>query len=789
MNKRVLVSLVSALFFAPTLLSAQTQVVEASASSLRLQTLAGAPVLGRVEVDGLVFTTVSVEGFGQSASMGLPSLPCKVEMVEVPQGARPEIVVDRVESYTVDLAAEGFPHFVLPAQGPRSKNPAAKRAFVFDTAAYASYRAAESPVSLVEAGTLHNLRLASVRISPVAYDPAAHTLTVYTRIDFHIDFKGADWAATRQFKERYASVAYRGVESGLLYSLRAQLPRTKSAVYTQAPVYVIVSDPMFYDSLQKFVAWKTLLGFRVKVAYTDEVEVGKTRTSIRAYLKKLYDEATPEEPAPTYVLLVGDVAQVPNGNTYSDPYYGDKHVSDLYLCEYTGDRLPDVLYGRMSASNVEELMPQIDKLMYMENIPYEKTAFLDSSFLIAGVDNQGYSTAYLNPTINYLHSLYFKDSASRHCAMYPYPNSASASRNIIADINAGVSVGIYTAHGDWDRWENPTVTNSNVAQFTNKDKYPFLVGNCCLTGKMTKPSCFGESLLRKKDAGAVAYIGASNSSYFDEDVYWAVGYTENLNLGEVYTYTYENTGFGANDAFFHTHGEPYDKWALSVAEIMQTGNMAVEGSPTEDTMKAYYWQIYHVFGDPSYIPYNHRPAPITAIYDKGFKPGTASFVVTTWPYARVALSRRGRNVAFAMADAGGRARLDVSGVSEECVLSLCISAQNGLPLIDEVKVSLSDVSNEEGGAGVRAPFLRMQVVRARGGELLVGLQSEVGEVSGVLRLVNAAGGVVAVLDPHLRVDAQLQTHSYGVGDLPSGLYLCTLTTPDGRMATCKFVVR
>lgn len=687
MKKRVLVLLMSALFFAPTLLCAQTQVVEASASSLRLQMMADAPVLESVTVDGLSFTTVHVESFGQSVSRGLPALPFKTEMMEMPQGARPVLVIDHVESHTLNLAAAGFPDLVFPAQGPRSKNPALhNNKLFFDTAVYASYRAPESPVALGGEATLHGLRLQSLHITPVAYDPASHTLTVYTRIDFHIDFIGADMAATREFKAKYASVAYQGIESGLLYSLRGQMPEAKATAtaYMQPPVYVIVSDPIFRDSLQKFIAWKTLLGFRVLEAYTDQTGVGETKESIRAYLKKLYDEATPENPAPTYVLFVGDVTQIPT-RTYKDPYFGDMHVSDIYLCEYTGDRLPDVLYGRMSATNVDELMPQIDKLMYMENIPYEKSAFLNNSFLIAGVDDD-YARSHLNPTINYLHSLYFKDSASRHCSVYLYPESNSAASKVIRNINDGVSVGVYTAHGEWNRWENPRVTNDNILKFTNKDKYPFLVGNCCLTGKMNSPSCFGETLLRKKDAGAVVYIGASNSSYFDEDVYWAVGYTENISESTVHTYA--NTGLGANDAFFHTHGEPYAKWALSAAEIMHAGNMAVEGSSTEDTMKTYYWQIYHVFGDPSYMPYNHRPEPVTAVYPSTLALGQPFFEVITWPYARVALSFEGRSVAFAVADAQGRAKLDMSGLSDVGDLSLCISAQNGLPLLDKVMVVL-----------------------------------------------------------------------------------------------------
>ena len=120
--------------------------------------------------------------------------------------------------------------------------------------------------------------------------------------------------------------------------------------------YVIVSDPMFREALQPFIKWKTKRGFNVIEAYTNDPAVGKTINSIKAYLQNLYTSATSTDPAPTFVLFVGDVAQIPAFNC------GD-HVSDLYYCEYTGDYLPEVYYGRFSANTVAELLPQINKTL------------------------------------------------------------------------------------------------------------------------------------------------------------------------------------------------------------------------------------------------------------------------------------------------------------------------------------------------------------------------------------------------------------------------------------------
>lgn len=641
------------------------------------------------------FTVLTMEGYSGTDREGSPLLPVKVERIELPQGAVAKVAIDNASYEDISLSDLGYDAPLSPVQPPVSKGATEIPVFRYDADAYAvdafvSGTGNEDLVEVRETGTLRDMRIAYLIIKPFRYNPVTNTLRVYTQIDFHVAFEGADPQATLEMKRRYASDAFSFMADEVLNPItfnRAKegavlLPREKSESFQKPIRYVIVSDPMFKDSLQKFVKWKALFGYEVVQAYTDQVQVGNTKESIRGYLKRLYDNATEDDPAPSYVLFVGDLEQIPT-KKYSGIGYGDEgHVSDLYLCEYTDDRYPDVLYGRMSATTVEELMPQIDKTMFMENIAYERTSFLDTSVIIAGVDHN-FGNSHLNPTIDYIHSLYMKDTLARHGYKYPYPESGVHADDIIANINQGASVVIYTAHGLSGEWSNPNISNSDVKnRFANAGRYPLMVGNCCLTGKFDDPYCFGETLLRKENGGAAAYIGASNSSYFDQDVYWAIGYTSRLVSGAVHTY--ENTRFGANDALYHTHGEPFDKWAMTVSEIIHTGNMAVDES--QKGLEAYYWQIYHVFGDPSYVPYTRRPEKITAVYPLELVMGDDQYTVETWPYARVALSRDGEIYGVATADASGRAVLKTKEMKMEGMYDLCVSAQNGLPHFARIKV-------------------------------------------------------------------------------------------------------
>ncbi len=627
------------------------------------------------------FTTLSVRGYAFTNKAGRPMLPVRVEMIEVPQGAVPRVVYGKTAYKDVDLAKAGYPQPLYPAQPPVSKSAGRTPDFVYDVEAYRAdgFFADEQDEELVEVevlGEMRGTRIAKILVKPFRYNAARHMLRVYTTLDFEIVFDHADWQSTYEKQRRYASPAF-----GFL---RGELANPSKAAIHERPLrYVIVADPMFKDSLQKFVDWKTRFGFEVVQAYTDEPEVGKTASSIRAYLKKLYDEATSEAPAPSYVLFVGDLAQVPTQTYGKNDWSGSgKHYSDLYLCEYTGDHFPEVQYGRMSATTVEELMPQIDKLIHMESLSPGHAAFLDTAVAIAGSDDGRFDDTHLNPTINYICSYYLKDTLQRHTYKYLAPESSWKSDDILRRFNDGLSFILYTAHGDYDGWSDPSVNVSDVNTMTNKGKYPLAIGNCCLTGKFDMSTCYGEALLRKKDAGAVGYIGASDVTYFDQDVYWAIGYTERIAKGVVQTY--EKTELVAFDALHHTHGEAYEDWALTAYEIVHAGNMAVQRANQD--LEDYYWEVYHVFGDPSYMPYLHGADYPQADYRDELMVGETSFSIQTVPYARVTISKDGEILGFAMADPHGSAEVPLHGLDEPGEYDLVVAAQGHLPLHAKLNV-------------------------------------------------------------------------------------------------------
>ena len=170
-----------------------------------------------------------------------------------------------------------------------------------------------------------------------------------------------------------------------------------------------------------------------------------------------------------------------------------------------------------------------------------------------------------------------------------------ASAAIVADVSSGVGFANYTAHCGSSGWSDPSFSTADVPGLDNEDEFGVFIGNCCQSNKFDEPVCFGESLLRANNKGAVGYIGGSNNTYWDEDYWWAVGSTSNITA----TPTYAGTGLAIYDCLMHENGEQQNDWFITTGQMIHSGNLAVTQAGGSEQ---YYWEIYHLMGDQSLMP-------------------------------------------------------------------------------------------------------------------------------------------------------------------------------------------
>lgn len=622
-----------------------------------------------------LFTEIGIADYSHSTIEGAPKVPVMRRLIEFPLGSTFEIKVVRESHRDYTLAELGIAHPLIPAQPPVSKeyDDVSVLPFVYNQEIYSKNTFLFSEMArVIPSGIMRGQNLGVLEIYPIQYNPVSGILRIYDQLEVTVVFKGGDMKATEALKARTASPFFNNAYR-MAFNYRAFAPKE---LITDAPItYVIVSDIMFQAALQPFIAWKTKRGFKVIESYTNNPAVGNTTTSIKAYLQDLYTNPPTGYSVPSFVLLVGDVAQIPTFNGTAG-----SHPTDLYYFEYTGDKLPEIYYGRFSAINVAQLQPQIDKTLQYEQYTFPNDAFLGRALLVAGAD-ASHQMTWGNGQVNYGTTYYFNAAHGLNtlALLQPEPSGANFHQQIVNKVSEGISMGNYSAHCSESGWADPSFEISDIAGLTNNNMYGLLIGNCCLSNKFNV-TCFGEELLRAANKGAVGYIGGSNSTYWDEDYWWAVG-KKTVSANPVY----EADHLGAFDRQFHDHGEATDDWYVTQGQMVVGGNLAVEESSS--SMKTYYWEIYHLMGDPSLTVYASIPQPVVATYQNALLVGMTSLTVNTEEHAYVALSMNGTLLAAAVAPAGGVVNLNFTALNNVGNADIVVMKQNRKPHINQITVA------------------------------------------------------------------------------------------------------
>ncbi|MBO7491877.1 MAG: T9SS type A sorting domain-containing protein [Bacteroidales bacterium] len=652
-------------------------ILQSSMNKLSIEFNVPKMVTGTFKAGPDMYTSLTMDGYTSSTEVGSPALPLLTKLIEVPlcEDVNVNIVSADFEEY--DAAELGIEHTIMPCQQsyPKSyqgERPFNKNEIIYHTNAF--YIAQPEVVTSHLIGTMRDVNMANVVVSPVAYNPVTNRIRLYSRISVEITFENANIPATLEMKDKYYSPLFHAAKEAVINPFQVR------DEFTVSPIkYLIIANSMFADNenLAAFIAWKKRIGYIVEVAYTSNI--GTTTTAIKNYIAAEYTNATAENPAPTFVLFIGDVAQVPTFTGQSS----SAHKTDLYYATWTsGDHLPDCYYGRFSAQNVSQLNPQFEKTLMYEQFTMPDPSYLGKAVLIAGTDNN-WSPTHANGQINYVYNNYVNPNSTNHeyTTVYKHMyNCSSQAATIRAEVGAGCGWANYTAHGSSTGWADPSFSNSDVSSMSNADKYGFMIGNCCQTSKFDESECFAEAVVRAANKGAVGYVGGSNNTYWDEDFYWAVGVRSSVTANP----NYLSNNLGAYDRIFHTHGESHGVWATTITGMMTAGNLGIEASSSD--AKLYYWEIYHLMGDPSLKPYLGIPSTMTVSASDVLVIGSTQYDVQAAPYAYVALTHDNELVAAAFTDATGHATLNFNSITTPGTYELAVSAQNYIQYFQPVQV-------------------------------------------------------------------------------------------------------
>ena len=630
----------------------------------------GSVAYNEINTEKGVFSKLAIEKGYLTRNEGSPALPAMHELIAIPYGAEPSVEVISYDKNVYSLKELGIEHPVYPAQPSYSKMTKQEDIrFIYNESAYSAAKFNDGVLAEVtKSGTMRGVGVGVLKVYPFKYNPVEGTVEVYNDLKVRVNFIGAASNAKEKAVEEYSP----HFESAMaqLINYRSPALDSKADLMSWPVTYLIVAATALNGNaeLNELIAWKKEKGFNVIVNY---VATTATISANDTWVETQYNTLNPK---PSFVLIVGDADGTYAVQAELNPPLGSTGAvcgSDLIYgvigSTGTTNRIPSMYVGRMSVRATADLTAQVDKTIW-----YEKGQFLvttpDLNYLTAPIGCAGYDTGYGedygNPQIYYGWTYYFNTANGMSNAVpYYYPDSGSTTSeaNIITGVSNGTNFYNYTAHGCNTGLQDPEFYGVNsvgktndIATLTNANKYGLVVANCCLTGSYTNNSsyastyggadyCFGEQMLINASKGAIGYIGASMSTYWDEDLVMGVG----TNVNSI-----------PNPPLDVAHPGMYDgAMALGYASQAATkhvGLMAVEAFNSGFTDD--YWSAYHLFGDPSVMIYFGIPGAMTASHDGVIAPGATTYTVTTTPYAYVAMGDQNGNL-------HGAARANSSGVA------------------------------------------------------------------------------------------------------------------------------
>jgi len=276
--------------------------------------------------------------------------------------------------------------------------------------------------------------------------------------------------------------------------------------------------------LSDLVSLRQGQGFRVEVVDVediyDEFTYGiSTPQAVKDFLTHAYNNWT--EPAPQYVLLVGDstydykdnwglgtVNHLPVYLTFTQ-YLGETIADDWFVKISGGDAIPDMYIGRLPAGSAEEASVMVNKIIAYETAPNTKT-WEKNVLLFSDNQTEEYEAVFttMSEDVASLIPVGFNSPFKGYLDDYLAPGDLT--EDIKERINEGALIVHYSGHASTQIWAGENVfDNTDVSDLTNGEKLPFFVSMSCLSGYFGYPDAWdfpslAEALVRSEGKGAVA---------------------------------------------------------------------------------------------------------------------------------------------------------------------------------------------------------------------------------------------------------------------------------------------
>jgi uncharacterized repeat protein (TIGR02543 family) len=355
-------------------------------------------------------------------------------------------------------------------------------------------------VELTDPYITRDYRGQAVIATPFQYNPVTKVLRVYTELKVKVSPTGNRGKNTLNRKNRKIPREFKNVYTRHYINYKEVSGSLAAVQYTPLPdpigTMLIVCYSSFMDEMADFVTWKQSIGYTVDLV--DYSTIGSS-SALKTYVSNYYNSN-----GLTYLLLVGDHAQVPASSTSagaSDNNYGYIVGGDHYL---------DIFVGRFSAETAAHVTTQVDRTIYYERDLASSANWFRHAIGMASSEGPGhngeYDAVHMDQVLSDL-------SGYGYTTHKNYQSGGSAS-NLSNLVNNGAGTMWYCGHGSNTAWTcGWTFSTSNVNALTNEWELPAIYSVACVIGNFTGMTCFCESWLRATNngnpTGAVVHAGST----------------------------------------------------------------------------------------------------------------------------------------------------------------------------------------------------------------------------------------------------------------------------------------
>ncbi len=593
---------------------------------------------------------ISLDGASSLLTKGAPDLPKVTASVIIPELAKMEIKVIS-SSYQEFTDIE-----IAPSKGnfTRDIDPATV-AYTYGKQYSEDKFFPEQIASLRNPYIIRDYRGQTIIVNPFQYNPVSKTLRVYTDITVEVSKVSNNGINPLIRNKELTSV---DVEFKNVYSRHFLNANTSSNKYDPVDDHgnmLIISYADFMSAMQPFIDWKTKIGMPVEIV--DVATIGNS-SAIKTYIQNYYNTN-----GLTFVLLVGDAAQVPT--SYAS---GDSDNNYSYIVG--SDHYPDLFVGRFSAENVAQVETQVERSVTYEKNPYNDIDWFTIGTGIASSQGPGddgeydyehirnINTDLLNFTYTYCNELFDGSQGGNDASGNPTPSMVAET------VNDGTTIINYTGHGSTNSWGSSNFSSSNVNSLTNNGMLPFIWSVACVNGNFVGGSCFAEAWMRAENneepTGAVATMMSTINQSWNPPM---DGQDEmNDILVESYTDNIKRSFGGISmNGCMHMN----DEYGSAGDEITDT------------------WVC---FGDPSLMVRTAVPQEMTVSYYPTIFIGMDELTVTCDAEGGlVCLTIDGEIIAVAFIE-NGTATLQFEELTEPGIIDIAITGFNYFPHIGQIEI-------------------------------------------------------------------------------------------------------